>query len=205
MYFYITEASKKQHAKSANIFPQVKSIFILSYTKVGCVKGVNKYDGWLRNATFISILLLTYLLTKFIDESPSRETDSILPDQEIPRFLWNPKTHYHVHNNPSMGPYPEPDEFSSHRIFLRSHFNIALPSTPRFESCLFPSHFVTKMMYASLPCVQPASPISSFDEAIYYAFFCILQFHPPSKDQLFSSAPCYQNLSISALPLMRYR
>jgi len=39
--------------------------------------------------------LLTYLLTP--RSSPSREANRFTATQEIPRILWNPKVHYHIH------------------------------------------------------------------------------------------------------------
>ena len=41
--------------------------------------------------------LLIYLLTYFMEQSPSWEANRFSASQEIPRILWNPKVHYHIH------------------------------------------------------------------------------------------------------------
>ena len=45
-----------------------------------------------------------YLLTYSIDQSPSWEANQFSASQEIPRILWNPKGHYHIHKCPSPVP-----------------------------------------------------------------------------------------------------
>jgi len=66
---------------------------------------------------------------------------------------------------PTIGPYTEPDELSPHlpnlfllRSFLiSSHLHLGLPSG------LFPSGFLTEIMnaFSSLPCVPHTTPITS--------------------------------------------
>ena len=68
---------------------------------------------------------------------------------KIPRIIWNPKVHYHIHKSSPpililshVYPFYAP---TSH--FLRINFIITLPSTPGFPSGLFPSSFPTKTLY----------------------------------------------------------
>ena len=57
-------------------------------------------------------ILLTYLLTYAMVQSPSWETNWFAASQEIPRISRNPKVHYRTHKRPSpvsiLGePYPD--------------------------------------------------------------------------------------------------
>jgi len=48
--------------------------------------------------------LLGNHLTNSVEYSPSREANSPLASQEIPRLSWNPMVHYHVHRSPQLVP-----------------------------------------------------------------------------------------------------
>ena len=76
--------------------------------------------------------LFTYLLTHSLQQSPSWETNRSSFSQEIPRILWNPKVHYHIHKCPPsvpilshLDPVHTPTSHS-----LKIHLNIILPYTP---------------------------------------------------------------------------
>jgi hypothetical protein len=48
----------------------------------------------------LTYLLLTYLLTYSMEQSPSWEANRIAASQEIPHILWNTKVHYRIHKCP---------------------------------------------------------------------------------------------------------
>ena len=77
-------------------------------------------------------ILLTYLLTYSMQQSPSWEANWFSGSQEIPRILWNPKVHYRIHMFPPSVPvlsHLHPDHAPTSNI-LKIRLNIILPSTP---------------------------------------------------------------------------
>ena len=79
--------------------------------------------------------LFIYLLTYFMEQSPSWEAKRFSASQEIPRTLWKPKVHYRRHKCPppvpilsQLDPVHTP---TSH--FLKIHLNIILPSKILYE------------------------------------------------------------------------
>jgi len=97
-------------------------------------------------------VLLIYLLIHSVEHSPSWEANWFAANQEIPRILCNPKTHYCIHNLPPPVPMlsqldpvhtPHPTSWRSNFI-SSSHLRLGLPSG------LFPSSFPTKTLYTPL-------------------------------------------------------
>jgi hypothetical protein len=51
----------------------------------------------MQSARYSRQILLTYLLTYSMEQSPSWEANCSAASQEIPRILWNPKVHHLTH------------------------------------------------------------------------------------------------------------
>ena len=74
---------------------------------------------------------LIYLLTYYMQQSPSWKPNRFTSSQEIPRILWNPKFHHRIQKWPPTLPMLNQLEpaHSPTSHFLSIHFNIILPST----------------------------------------------------------------------------
>jgi len=112
---------------------------------------------WTAFAAFISHLItsafekqLSYLLTYFMEQSPSWEANRFTASQGIPRILWNPKANYCIHKCPSPVPILSQIDpvhaltFHFLKILLSSHLHLDLPSG------LLPSGFPTKTLNTPL-------------------------------------------------------
>jgi hypothetical protein len=87
-----------------------------------------------------------------MEQSPSCEAYRFSTSQEITRFLWNPKVHYHIHKCPppvlvlsQLDPVHTP---TSH--FPKIYLKIIFLHTPCLPNGLFPSRFPTKTLYNPL-------------------------------------------------------
>ena len=76
------------------------------------------------------VCVYTYLLTPWSRVLLEKLTGFAV-NQEIPRFLWNPKVHYRTHKRPP--PFPILSQLhlvpTTPSHFLKIHLNIILPST----------------------------------------------------------------------------
>ena len=97
-------------------------------------------------------IILTYLLTYSIQQSPSWEGNWFSATQEIPRILWNPKVYHRSHKCPPTVPVlSQIDPVHSPTFyFLKIHLNIIFPSTPVSPNWSLSSGFPTKSLYTPL-------------------------------------------------------
>jgi hypothetical protein len=92
------------------------------------------------------MLTYLYLLTCYLEYSPSWQANRFAASQETPLILWNPKVHYRIHNfPPPVSKLSQPNSVhtpTSH--FLKIHSNIIFPSMPGSPkwsvSLRFPHH-----------------------------------------------------------------
>ena len=139
-------------------------------------------------------VILTYLLTYSMVQSPSWEANWFAASREIPRFSRNPKVHYRTHKRPppvSILGQPNPVHIPTSHL-LEIHLNI-IPLHLGLPSGLLPSSFPIKTLYIPFPhpYVPHAQPIP---------FFSILspaQYWVSSTNHL---APRYAISSIPPLP-----
>ena len=125
--------------------------------------------SWTALAAFISHLItsafekqLPYLLTYFMDQSPSWESNRFTASQGIPRILRNPKTNYSIHKCPP--PVPILSQINPVHTPTSHFLNTLLPFHLRLDlpSGLLPSGFPTKTLNRPLlsPILLQALPIS---------------------------------------------
>jgi hypothetical protein len=101
-----------------------------------------------------------YIITNFMELSPSWEAASCAAIQELPNIVWQPEGSLPCSQEPSTCPYPESDQSSPHHPILSilfTHLRLSLPSG------LFPSGFPTSNLYAFLfsPFVLHALSVST--------------------------------------------
>ena len=104
--------------------------------------------------------LLTYLLTYSIVQSPW-EANWFATSQEIPRVLWNLKSHYCSHKHPPLVPIlgqPNPVYIPTSHL-LNIHPNIIHPSMPRSSQWSLSVRF------------PPPRPYTPPSRAVYEIFF----------------------------------
>ena len=128
---------------------------LASLVRCLCHKRSELFDGDIlcvvSEDTFFTLLHI-YLLTYSMEQSPYWEANRFLASQEIPHILWTPNVHYRSHKCPPPVPIlsqldpvhtPNPTSWRS-ILILSSHLRLGLPSG------LFPSDFLTKILYTPL-------------------------------------------------------
>jgi len=99
--------------------------------------------------------------TDSTEQSYSLGPDSHSASQEIPRLLWKPKVHFHVHKNPLLDPVLSKmnsvpnshPNFLHFILILSSHLRLGLPSDP-FSSVII-QYGITIFILSSLTTYVP--------------------------------------------------
>jgi len=149
--------------------------------------------------TYVYICIMLYFTyTYSMEQNPSWEVNRFWASQEIPRALWNPKVHYHIHKCPSSVPilsHIDPVH-SLTSYFLKVRLNSILPSTPGSPkwslSFMFPHQNPVYASPLSHMRYMPRPSLSSrFDHPnhiwwrVQISKFLIMWFYP---------LPCYLSL-----------
>jgi hypothetical protein len=89
-----------------------------------------KFISWCWFTRMFYCLVITYLLTYCMQQSPSWEANRFSATKEIPRILWNPKVHYPIHKrSPPVNILRHIDQVHTPTChFPKIHLNIILPS-----------------------------------------------------------------------------
>ena len=100
-----------------------------------------------------------YLLTYNMKRSPFWETNRFSASQEIPRILWNPKVHYHLHKCPP----PVPILIQINPVHTTTTHFLNIPSMPGSHKWSLSLRFLHQNpVYASPQFALHAPPISFF-------------------------------------------
>ena len=101
---------------------------------------------------------LDKILTNWVEQSPTSEGNRYSASQEIPLGLLNPIVYYRIYKHPPTLPIlgQRNSVHASQSLFLKVHFSIILPSTPRSSNWSLSIRSYNENLYASL-----LSPIRS--------------------------------------------
>ena len=117
---------------------------------IGETEGNNENSTWMISSRGV---LITYLLTYSMEQSPSWEANRFSANQEIPRILWNPKVHHRIHKCPPTVPnLSQLDLVHTPTTHLpKIDLIIILPSTPGSPKWSLSLRFPHQTLYTPLP------------------------------------------------------
>ena len=169
----------------------------------------------------MSTILLSYLITYSIVQSPSWETNWFATSQEIPRTSRNPKVHYSTYKRPPLDSIlgqPNPVHIpTSHLLqFYPNIIHTSMPRSPQWSPSLRfprqdPIHYPLLTQTRHMPSPSHSSRFyhphtywvrSTNHLAPRYAISSIPPLPRPSQVQIFSSTPYFQTRSASFPPAM---
>jgi hypothetical protein len=83
-----------------------------------------------------------------MEQSSSQEVNSHSANQEIPRLLWNPKVHYHVHNRPPLAPIlSQMNQIHTFAPYFPKIYSIVIHLRLDLPDGPFPSRLPTKILF----------------------------------------------------------
>ena len=99
-----------------------------------------------------------------MEQSPW-EANRFSASREIPRILWNPKFHYHSYKN--LPPVPILSQLdpvhAPTSLFLKTHLNIILPSTPGYPK------WSPSLRFPPKPCIRLSPPLTRYMSRPFHA------------------------------------
>ena len=151
-----------------------------------------------RTSTFVKRpIILTYLLTYSMVQSPSWEANWFAASQEIPRISRNPKVHYRTHKRPppiSILGQPNPVHIPTFQL-LEIHPNIIHPSTPR------PPQWSLSLRFPHQEPMHLPSPHPYVPHAQLISFFTILS---PAQYWVRTTNHLAPHYAISSIPPLHH-